>query len=382
MPAQWSIQAHDGPPGLLRLESDWLALLAEMPGHGPQHHFETQRAYVQHLSPSDSGYACLALSDGSRIRAICPLERGVVTVLGREFTVLGLPWQMLDLCPDLICPEGEAESRLLPAVLEWLRRAPKRPRWLVLDRVSEGSAAARCLAQLSATRQCATPLEPSAVFDGSLSDQAFEARLAPPFRTNLRTAARRLAAMGEARFVSVSDAAGAAQAYADFLAVESSGWKGEAGLRGAVRFKPEQAAFYRSLVERAGQGSGCEFNALYLNGQCIASQLCLRGGGGELAIPKLGYDERFSRASPGQLLFAWALQRCRAEPGVRRVNMVSNARWFHPWRPAYEQNRRVLIGVGRFSGPLLATLMRWGSSGVRWIRRHRPASRANPGAPD
>ena len=372
---RWTLAAHEGTAGLVRLEADWRRLVAEMPEAGPQHQYETHLAYCRRLSPAGADYTCLALTDGERVRAIFPLERGTIRLGGREFSVLGLPWQMLDLCPDLVCPADEAQVRLFPAVLDWMRRARGGPKWLVLDRILADSAASRCLRGLAASRLCIAPRGASVVFDCELEAGRFEARLAPQFRTNLRTATRRLAGMGQIRFVNVTDPDGVQREFKNFLEVESSGWKGLSGASGTVRSKPQQQAFYQDLVDLSAQGSGCEFNALYLGHECIATQLCLRCGS-ELAIPKLGYDERFARGSPGQLLLGWILQRCRADPRTKRVNMVSNADWFRPWRPDHVPNLRVFIGVGRWSGPVLASLLRWARSWKQAISGTRDAPAA------
>jgi hypothetical protein len=140
-------------------------------------------------------------------------------------------------------------------------------------------------------------------------------------------------------------------AFEAFMAVEASGWKSQATSGGALRDRPEQRAFYQALVDRSAAGSGLEIHTLHAGDVCVAAALCLRSGR-ELAIPKLGYDERYAACSPGHLLLQWTLQLCRADAAIDRVNMVSHASWMRSWRPDALRNHRVLIGLRPLSGPL------------------------------
>ena len=362
----WTVAAFEGLQGLERLEQDWRRLVTEMPEHGPQHHYENAKAYFSCLSKQHGLVTLLALSDGAQIRAIVPMERGDLVAFKQTFSAWGLSWQMFDFNRDLICPPGEAQQALLPAVLRWLRaESADQPPWLVFDWVLDGSAASRCVDNLPAGLAFIDQFEPSAMFLCETTYSEFESRLSRKFRANLRSAHRRLACMEGVRFVSVSDPAGLARAFREFLVVESSGWKGTTGTRSAICLKPEQQAYYHALVDSAPTGSGCEFNAIYMGEECIASALCFRGGT-DYAIPKIGYDQRHAQASPGHLLLEWILKRCMDDPQIRRVNMVSNAAWLEPWQPERVRNLRVVIGFGAWSGPWRTWLFRMGTL---WVPR-------------
>jgi CelD/BcsL family acetyltransferase involved in cellulose biosynthesis len=256
------------------------------------------------------------------------------------------------------------------------------PRWLVLDRLAADSHALRALAALPGWRTSIEDRETSAVFDCCSQAAPWEQGLSSKFRWNLRTGARRLQALGELRYGRHADPATLQTAFEDFMAVEASGWKSHADSGGALRDRPEQRAFYQALVNRSAAGSGLEIHTLHAADVCVAGALCLRAGR-ELAIPKLGYDERYAACSPGHLLMQWTLQQCRADAAIDRINMVSHAPWMHAWRPDVLRNHRVLIGLRPLSGPLWTLGLRGLLAAWPHVKRglHRTRHR-QPGQPE
>lgn len=368
---EWDVVEYRGINGLDQLEPEWHRLLATMPDHAPHHTFEVHRAYFRHVSRAEGQFTCLALTDGQRVRAICPLEPNTIEIFGLQTSVWGLPWRSYDLGRDVICPPDEAEHRLLPCVVNFLRRAPSRPRWLVFGDVLESSALWRCLRSLD-SRAFATDLAgTSHVLDCARPYEEFVCTLSRNFRGNLRKARNKLTALSEVHFVNTSDLAGLEREFGTFLEVESSGWKGDASVRGAIRLKPDQLAFYRELVASRGD-SRCEINALYAEGRCIASQLCFRTDATYM-IPKIGYDESYARVAPGQVLLEWTLKRCCEDPLVSHLSLVSDAAWHRDWRPDRVPMRSVYVGLGLWSGrPLVRLLklrLKYGPRVKRWLQR-------------
>jgi len=353
----WNIVEFRGREGLLRLEADWKRLLATMPDPAAHHTYESHVAYFDHLSDAGGRYTCLALSDGERIRAICPLELRTAKILGRRTRVWDLPWNLENLLRDVICPPGDARAVLLPRVVEFLRRAPGRPALLLLGRVLETSAAWDCLRSLDARAYCTDLAGASAQVDCERPFDELKSGLSKNFKSNLRKAHNKLAALADVRFVTAADRPSLAREFEALLEVEASGLKGEAGTHTAIRLDRRLVAFYGDLAAALGDVGQCEINAVYAEGRCIAAQFCVRTGT-QYAMPKLGYDERYARAAPGQLLMERTLQRCCDDPGIRRFTMVSDAEWFQLWRMDQVPVHCAYIGLGRWSGPLIVNLLR------------------------
>jgi CelD/BcsL family acetyltransferase involved in cellulose biosynthesis len=93
----------------------------------------------------------------------------------------------------------------------------------------------------------------------------------------MRKAHRRLAQHEGIRFVTAVDPAELEKELESFLAIEASGWKGQAGIQTAIFLDQALVAFYRDLVRTLGADGNCEINTLYADDRCIAAEFCAVG---------------------------------------------------------------------------------------------------------
>ena len=359
MTPAWTIIEYAGLDGLMRLRPDWMRLVAAMPDAGYEHLHETHVSFLEQLPSGFGAFNCLALSDGTRVRAICPVEPQLLPVF-RFFKspVWGLPKGLGDIPRDLICPpDSEAEAVLLTCVADHFRRSRSRRRWLVLTRVVEGSGAWRCLRGLDAKRYYADRDVPVHIIDCDLPFADFAARLSKKFRANLRLAHNRLAKLPDVSHSRTADAAGCDAAFDRFLKVEASGWKGETGSRTAIASKPKQAAFYSAWVASLGPTGRCEFNELLSADTCLASTLCVRVGE-VYDVMKIGYDERFAHVAPGHLVFERIIQQCCDDPAIKRINLTSSFAWNRVWEPDVVPSYNVYVGIGGLAARVRVAFLR------------------------
>lgn len=384
MKPAWTIVEYAGRDGLMQLEPDWKRLVAAMPDAGYQHLYETHVSYLDKL-PSEFGpFNCLALSDGTRIRAICPVEPQELDVF-RAFKspVWGLPRGLGDMPRDVICPaDPEAEAALLPCVAAHLRTVRPQRGWFILGRVLEGSVAWRCLRAVNPRRYYADRDAAAHMIDCDRPFAALTSRLSRKFRANMRLAHNRLAKLPNVRFVRTVDAACAGAAFDRFLEVEASGWKGEAGDRTAVALKPKQLAFYRAWVAALVSSGRCEFNELRSGDTCVASTFCIHVEE-ECAVVKIGYDERFAQVAPGHLVLEQIFRQYCEDPSTKRINLVSAFAWNARWEPQVVGSYNVYLGVGGLAArarvgllrmsfrywPVMKRLLQRFSAGGRIVRR-------------
>jgi hypothetical protein len=97
--------------------------------------------------------------------------------------------------------------------------------------------------------------------------------------------------------------------------------------------------------------------------------------GNEYAILKIGYDERYSKVAPGQLLIEHTLERCCDDPGIAQLNLVSGTAWHRDWRPISVPLQQGYLAIDRWSGPLLIAMLRlrfgYARRLARWLRGQR-----------
>jgi hypothetical protein len=375
----WTIVEYKGRDGLLRLSPEWMRLVSAMPDAGLRHLLETHIGHIDNFQSSRGELTCLALSDGVRVRAICPVELQQRVVLRRKMLVWGLPLGLGNVPRDVICPpDEEAELALFPCVLEHFRRAVPRRMWFVPSHVLHGSAAWRCLRGLDAGSY-SVDVDGAAHFidcDRPLSD--LMSTLSKHFRQNLRTARNRLEATADFRFERAADPSSIATAFEDFVRVESSGWKGHSGTRSALALRPDLLAFYRQLVASLRDTGRCELIALHADGRSIASSVCIRIGH-EYTVLKIAYDETYARVSPGQLLFEYVLKQSCADPAIKRVNLVGDPAWSLVWGPEIVACYDVCIATGGWAARALVNIMRarfrYGPVVKRWLSKSRLGER-------
>lgn len=124
-------------------------------------------------------------------------------------------------------------------------------------------------------------------------------------RSTVGQGERRLKAKG---LVTLQECRGGSQLSScleEFFEVESRGWKGREGT--AIKCSPTTQSFYTDLALTASALGWLRLYLLRIDGICIAGEYCLTLNG-TTTVLKLGYDESWSRFSPGHVLKKMLLQ--------------------------------------------------------------------------
>jgi CelD/BcsL family acetyltransferase involved in cellulose biosynthesis len=198
---------------------------------------------------------------------------------------------------------------------------------------------------------------------GSL--EAYEAGLPSNFRRNLRKAHNRTYREHrvETRFIT-GEKAGDARLLQQFLDLEGSGWKGQQGT--SIRDDEALVRYYRALTGRLADRGWLEWHQLAFDGELVAAHLAVRFGGA-LVLPKIAYDERFSRISPGNTLFREVLSRAFGNDQIHEVNCLSDMPWHRNWAMPQTNYRDLLLTPRR---PLcIAASLRESGEVQAWSRR-------------
>ncbi len=368
--AEWGIIESRGRAGLQLLEADWRRLYAQIPRRTSFLAYEACLAHIDHLMREPDELRCLALTDGRRVRAICVLQPRTDRALGLPIRVWGVLWHSHGRQADVLCPDDEARRALIPAVVGHLRLRPE-GRWLLIVGSAPQNSALWCgLQRLSRGTYHVEPKESVNVVDCSKPFDELRASLPKSFRHTLNTASNRLARLGDADFVTVTREGDLDSEFATFLDVEASGWKGAGGTVTALRCSKDRSDFFRDLATNmCGDEDYCEITSLYTQGHCLASVFSTRTGATYSSL-KIGYDETFGHVSPGQLLLEKIMERCCQDPGVQRVDMVSDAGWVRGWRPDTVPLQLAYVVIARLPAyPFVAVLLRLRFGAARLVAR-------------
>jgi CelD/BcsL family acetyltransferase involved in cellulose biosynthesis len=112
------------------------------------------------------------------------------------------------------------------------------------------------------------------------------------------------------------------------FAIEAAGWKGETGT--ALAKDAFRGAFFRRYAAAACEKGILRLSFLRINGQAVAMQMGVESCGG-IWLLKIGYDDRFARCSPGNLLVRETLHYA-AMRGLKALHFLGVVEhWTQQW---------------------------------------------------
>lgn len=185
-------------------------------------------------------------------------------------------------------------------------------------------------------------------------------------RSTLRRKARRLADEGAIRHRMMAKDEDPMPWIEQFLAVEASGWKGQAGT--AMAASETARAFFVAACQAAFARGQLDMLALDLDGEPIAMKCNFLSGDHAFTF-KIAYDEAYAKHSPGVLLELFQMEHIRAAHphlvAVDSCTVADNAMYPNLW-PG-----RCTLGDFHILRSSIATrsLLRVEQLRRRWVRR-------------
>ncbi len=298
---------------------------------------------------ADAG-AILVWSAGPRLRGLFPLR-----IERRRY---GLPLPLLvgwthpfaPLGTPLIDREGPVE--VLDAFLDHVAGASLPPHLLLPYLVEGGPVAAaleRALAARGGRQVEFAPHRRAMLVPGRAPALDRPHTVGKKKRKELARQRRRLADLGPVAFTMARTQVEVAEALAEFLALEASGWKGAAGTAAAQT--PAVRRFMEEAVNGLAARGQAEIARLRLGERTIACAIMLRSGDGAW-FWKTSYDETLSGFSPGVLMaldFTAALRRDPAPAFVDSCATPDHPMIDHLWpdrRPLSDRLITLRPGAG------------------------------------
>jgi CelD/BcsL family acetyltransferase involved in cellulose biosynthesis len=176
-------------------------------------------------------------------------------------------------------------------------------------------------------------------------------------RSSLRRARRKAEGQGKIEVELLTPAVAEVDALLDeAFAVESRSWKGEAGT--AVAFVPAQNDFFRRYAAELAARGSLRLDLLRIDGHAVAMQYGLRWNERHWLF-KIGFDEAFKAASPGQILLSESVA-AAARDGLAGYELLgSRDAWTDVWTKRVNECVGVVLLPRSPRGVLgLATLRR------------------------
>lgn len=155
------------------------------------------------------------------------------------------------------------------------------------------------------------------------------------------------------------------QALTQFLALESSGWKGLKG--SSIASDTRLVHFYSAIVEELARRGFVRMYSLLLDRQPVAMHLGLAMNKCYYA-PKVAYDETFARFSPGQILVHYAIADL-TRAGFEKYDFLGpRAVWKSVWTDRVRDHHNCYIFRPTVRGRCLHALTMKGGQLIRRLR--------------
>ena len=346
------VEVLRGVAGLEKIRQEWHSLLNQHPQPRFFHFYEWWQAYLKALESAPDSVHFILFRDQQHPVAIVPLKHRVWRMFGLPVRELGFPnHPHMPLQDALYLPGTEVAS----LITEWFKRSG-REAGLPWDLVRCYGVMSESSLALSSTQGFDKRKgQACAYFDCTRPYEEIFHGFSKNMQANLRRARNRWTKETDGRFFIVTEPAEMQARFQDFLRLEASGWKGASGSRTAIALHSDLKLFYETLLNGFSSSGSVQLHCLELRGEVIAADFCVSDHD-TLYLLKTGYNEDWSRLSPGALLCEYALQYAASEASIKHVNLIADMEWSRSWRPKIFEVQNLIL----FNSTPVGTLCRTG----------------------
>lgn len=322
---------------LARYETAWNELLLFTDIELPMLSYEWVVSHLEHRLNVDQDWLCVLVHDEDGLVAVLPLVISTKQIIGRKYKFATPPY----LADFLIKPGREGE--ILPLMVDHL--IDSLPGLFVIDinDVDELSSLA-IYSDLNRTDnfyKVRTSNRRCSILKTVGSHSEYENSLSKNFKRVLKRAEKKLGKLSNVRTEIIFPSDDHNNYLDEFLKLEDSGWKGKEG-GNAISLSPERIAMKRAMVKRLSSKGSIGWQFLYAEGNLIAAQMSVKFGSG-LTIPKIAYDEDYSRYSPGSVILRETIKYAFQDDEIVRINLLTDMDWHNSWNVSKRDISHVYI---------------------------------------
>jgi len=160
----------------------------------------------------------------------------------------------------------------------------------------------------------------------------FRAGLTRNFRLNINKANNKFIKMNGANFYVNENHSDTKNNMDKIIAVESSGWKGEANTAIASAIGTEM--FYRKLADSLAAKGWLSCHFLEAEEKILAANFSIKFSHSML-IWKTSYNDKYKKISPGGLIMDYLVEYSSHHLDIDRIDAMSNDEWHKKWNMSY-----------------------------------------------
>ncbi|HUI63604.1 MAG TPA: GNAT family N-acetyltransferase [Bacteroidota bacterium] len=265
----------------------------------------------------------LIAQEGGEIVAIAPLVLNPLFGV-RRLEILGT--RVLEELSGFLYADQESLVRLLGGVL-----SRKRP--ILFSGLLSDSPELKILKQAggSSSGYSQSSASASPWIPVTTSWEQFYKNISSSWRSSLRRSQRRAEEMGSLQFEIVAPTPETVEPLlSEMFQVESAGWKARTGT--ALQTSAVLGKFFQTYALSTARLGMLRFAFLRIGGKAVAAQflvVCAQ----RLWVLKVGFDETYSRCSPGILLMHKVIEHCFEKQYEAFELLGANESWLSIWKP-------------------------------------------------
>ena len=325
------LEIYQGQTGLEKIESKWVELFNTLDNPIYTQSSIWHKAYIQHLCVDRDKCYYFCILRNNKLIAIFPLELSLRKFFFLKLNSLGFSQHDHSGLNSVIVDENENTGQVFDFLFHSLKK-DNSIKWnlIYLERAMHGTQVASCIISDSKLT-----FQSSCKGCNTLTIQAYDKtfdNLSKNFKKNINKARKKLYNADNFEFKSSTDPETLPDYYEIFLTVEASGWKGKTGQRTGIKLDNNLKAFYRQVMHEFSQKNQIEINVLTVENKPIAVQYAIILEP-TVFLLKIGYDEEYSKLSPGTLLIEYKLKEYSNNSKLKKMSLISVAHWHREWKP-------------------------------------------------
>jgi CelD/BcsL family acetyltransferase involved in cellulose biosynthesis len=313
---------------LERHRDAWNALAARSPQQLPMSSYAWTATYFEKFLAPEVPWACFFAYRGTTLAAVLPIVVRVARRAGLALRFLQTPRDDHTQIGDLLLDAPDDVAAVNAIVAAARDRFPAAG-CLEINRFPGNSALLGVLAKPGLAFAHTVHADSFGAYLPVPADfAAYRGALSKNFKSNLNKAANKVAKLADVGYRFDAGREPYEHDFNEFLAVEASGWKGARG--SAIAKSPLLTAFYATLVERLREAGWLEWQIMTGDGLTLAANLSIRMPR-SIVVWKLGYNDDYSRCSPGSILLEEIVKRESAGGVIEEINLTTDLPWYDNW---------------------------------------------------
>lgn len=334
----FSVKVVQGREGLYSVKDEWLEVTNSLRNKRFYHLYQWYKSYLESIGKDDNPIYFIFLYKNKILQAIFPLRICKKRILIFKFDVLEIPDHPHINLSDFIMSDKVDIQEVIDILKKSLGRFGIQWAFIYLSHILEDSFIVRCGKMSFFLFECAGKCD----YLQCNSYDEIQKNFSKNFRRNLTKARNKLFEKNDINFISTRQDGELFRSFEEFIEIEASGWKGERGSRTAIKLDPKVTRFYKCLIKNYSEINSCEINLLKINNKTIAGQFCLLVDD-TIYVLKIGYNEDYSKFSPGNILLENLIQRACQDRSMKYINLVTDSKWHKDWKTSSYEVFRIYI---------------------------------------